>query len=158
VMPAMAIGRPGRVFITGMELTQSIQTPENQIPLVADKVTFVRVYVQAEADSAGAWSGVGARLRVSGITISISPVTPTIKVSVAGSDRRTLNDSFIFELSGAAVAVGERNFDVQLIPPSGRPIGDTSGLHASIPAHFYAVSGFSAYGVCYGYTGVDMAT
>jgi hypothetical protein len=86
------------MYISGIEVTQSIQDLYNHVPLVKDKRTFVRVYV----NSAGA--------AVPGVTATLSaPVlggNPLQPVNPAGThitvranpDRNDINQSFLFEL------------------------------------------------------------
>jgi hypothetical protein len=47
---------PGRVAVDGVEVTQGVQTPRNEVPLIAEKRTFVRVYVRGTDDDLGALS------------------------------------------------------------------------------------------------------
>jgi hypothetical protein len=56
--PSPSTGTTGDVRVTGMEVTQVIQTfPGNDIPLIADKPTMVRVYVAGREDGRGRWGG-----------------------------------------------------------------------------------------------------
>src|SRR5262249_52473628 len=39
----------GNFWVTGIEVIQAVQTPDNAVPLIGHKPTFVRVYVQSDA-------------------------------------------------------------------------------------------------------------
>lgn len=120
---------PGNIWITGVEVTQGIQTytddnpgASNQIPLVGNKLTVVRVYVRSIEDSAGPWNDVTATLTVSGGGGVYTPFNRyTITVSRSGSNRRTLDDSFAFVLNPSATAPGQRDLQIQIRSRSGRP-------------------------------------
>ena len=154
-------GEPGRVWITGAENIQTVQTVDGRIPLIAAKRTFVRVYVQSRDDHRGSWSGVTARLTVDGFARSHSPVNSyTITVSPSGSDRRTLNDSFLFELDPEETTVGARGYTVTVVPPPGRPTDQPSWPQQHFSVAF--VDGGPArvvrfYGVRYQYYNVPAA-
>jgi hypothetical protein len=60
-------------WITGMEVIQAVQTPDNQVPLIGHKTTFVRVYVKSDASV---------------------DVTGTLKASVTGGGARELSPYF----------------------------------------------------------------
>lgn len=126
---------PGRVVVEGLELTQGIQTPEGQIPLIAGKRTFVRAYVRGTDDGRGPLAGVTATLRVDGQTRIYAPIgSSSITASLTGSDRRSLNDSFLFELDAAAIGAGSRRVTVTVNPPPGR--GDGLPVSRSATATF----------------------
>ncbi len=63
---AHPVTAPGRVRVTGIEAVQSVQTADSQVPLIANKRTFVRVYCESTEDSRGPWTDVGAFLSVRG--------------------------------------------------------------------------------------------
>ena len=112
---------PGRIAIDGIELTQGIQTPGGDVPLIAYKRTFVRVYVRGTDDGRGPLSGVAGYLTVEGISRPFYPVNG-LRTTAApgGSDRRTLADSFLFQLHSEAIRPGTRKLTVTLTPPPGR--------------------------------------
>jgi hypothetical protein len=148
-------GPPGNVIITGIEATQSIQTTDNRIPLIAYKRTAIRVYEQSHEDSGGPWSGVTARLTVDGSPISHVPsISYTTTVLPTGSDRTSLDHSFVFELDPAETAPGTRSIHVQLVPPPGRPITVTPDSTRTMALAFgpsSPVMNFGFYGVRYSY-------
>src|SRR5262249_9229072 len=151
---------PGAVWISGIEVTQGIQTTTNLIPLIAYKQTYVRVYVRGQPDRSGSLPTVGASLKVSDESHAYTPIgQTTLTASQIGSNRRTLTDSFLFRLSNDAVKPGSRILTGMLTPldrsHSGSesltltqsitfgPTGSTMDLHV--------------YGVRYGYHNVPVA-
>ncbi len=97
--------------ITNIEITQAIQTLNNDVPIIEDKRTFVRVHAQADGDAV---DGVTAKLFLldapNGNTVG-DPLTPSnpigqyLTLSSAPS-RAVIDHSFLFELPMAWV---ERN-------------------------------------------------
>lgn len=117
---AAPIARPnGNIWITGLEVTQGIQVPENLVPLVGFKPTVVRVYVRSQEDSNGPWNNVRAQLSVRGS--SETHGSPVITVPPGGSNPRSRDDSFTFLLNPADTAPGERSLTVRIFGPVGRP-------------------------------------
>ncbi|HLY28313.1 MAG TPA: hypothetical protein VKQ72_18340, partial [Aggregatilineales bacterium] len=136
----------GNISLTGLEITQGIQVPGNLIPLVGNKTTVVRAYVQSREDTNGPWTNVGATLQVSGSTVVHS--SPRITVSPTGSNHSTFTDSFYFVLSPEETAPGTRTLTVNVVPPSGRAEPDTSNnsLSATVtfgPARYLTVQGWT---------------
>ncbi|NOK61905.1 MAG: hypothetical protein GFH27_549289n400 [Chloroflexi bacterium AL-W] len=87
--------------ITGLEVTQGIQSLSNTIQLIEDRRTFVRVYVRSK-EAGKSVAGVTARLeRVGNSPFGglkpVNSVGPNITVKPS-PDRNNLNDSFLFEL------------------------------------------------------------
>jgi hypothetical protein len=97
-----------------MEAVQSVQLPDNSIPLIGSKRTFVRVYLQSDApiDVTGYLFGETPE----GRSYHIFPVTPTADKSVTvkpgGSDRGKMDNNLIFELDGDVTMRGRRNISV----------------------------------------------
>jgi hypothetical protein len=97
-----------------MEAVQSVQLPDNSIPLIGSKRTFVRVYLQSDApiDVTGYLFGETPE----GRSYHIFPVTPTADKSVTvkpgGSDRGKMDNNLIFELDGDVTVRGRRNISV----------------------------------------------
>ena len=86
--------------INRMEINQGIQNLNNNVPLTANKQTFVRVYPISSGQNA---SPVSARLRGfrGGVELSGSPLFPingSIGVSTGGADRANTNTTFNFWL------------------------------------------------------------
>lgn len=130
---------PGDVRVTGVEVTQAIQTDDNAIPLVGAKPTAVRVYVRSREDAGGVWR-VGARLTGSDGSRPLVPANAsTIIASPGGSDRRTLTDSFLFLLEPGQTTPGNHSFRVQLFPvPGDRPQSDTTNDSQTVTVSFGA--------------------
>ncbi len=85
--------------VTAMEVTQAIQNLANGVPLIADKDTWVRVYVNSAFFDV---AGVDARLYGSryGYDLPGSPLAPQFSVTArtTGGDRGNLQDAFLFYL------------------------------------------------------------
>jgi hypothetical protein len=153
--------QPGDVWVDGVELTQGVQVGRNlgpQVPLIAGKRTFVRVYVAGRPDTRGALSGVTASLSVNGVTRAPVPGTPaTVTASPTGSDRRTLTDSFLFELDATSIGAGARNVTVSISAPTGRRASGLPATTQTVPATFGPTGSrvdLHVYGVRYGYRDV----
>ena len=118
---------PGSLHITGVHVTQGVQTSDQRIPLLAWRRTFVRVYVRGD-DDGRPWAGVTARLTVEGSARAHTPLARyAITAPVAGSDPRTVDDSFVFELDPEEMRPGSRSCTVHVVPPPGRPTSDPGG-------------------------------
>lgn len=143
----------GDIWITGVEVTQGIQTYDaqrNEIPLIGNKLTAVRVYVQSITDAAGPWNNVTATLTVSGGGGVYTPLNHyTITVPTTGSDRRTLNDSFAFVLNPGATAPGSRNLQIEIHSTTGRPEANLSNNQTVQPVAFGAPQSLTIYGFTY---------
>jgi hypothetical protein len=141
----------GDIWITGIEVTQSIQTLDNRIPLIGSKTTAVRVYVRSTEDARGPWSGVMARMTINGRTYSPSLVDPRvgIPVSPAGSDRKTTNDSFVFLLHPGDTVQGSRELQVSIYSIRGRPESTTANNTRTQAVTFNPPVYLSIYGVVY---------
>jgi hypothetical protein len=90
------------MHISGMEVTQGVQTFPVSVPLIKGKRTFVRVYVQSD-DAGHDIPGITARLKASldggaSYTDWIDP-TNVVAITVKRNPQRVnLNDGFLFEL------------------------------------------------------------
>jgi hypothetical protein len=88
------------LMVTGLEVTQAIQNLDNDVPLIADKGTYVRFYVRSryvDVPDIDAWL-CGSR---DGEPLPGSPLAPAggpITVRPSGGDRANLDDSFYFRL------------------------------------------------------------
>lgn len=108
--------QPVDLTIANMEITQAIQNLANDVPLVQDKTTYVRVYPKVDI----ADRRVGARLRGfrGGLELPGSPLRPLYPLASAhttGAKRKILNDSFNFWIppawrSGTVTFQAEINF------------------------------------------------
>jgi hypothetical protein len=137
------------IWITGYEVTQSIQTTQNSIPLVGNKVTIVRVYVQSREGLRGQpWTDVSATLTVGGRTylpantnltlmrVGGGSAHPAMAVSPSGSSRTDLESGFYFVLDCTDTAPGARTFQANIFSVSGRAETDAANNTVDIPAHF----------------------
>lgn len=109
---------PVDLAVTGVEVTQGIQDLANSVPLIADRRTFVRVYVAAGSPV----DGVTARLaRTDGAGTSIErplwPGNPGGRITVKTSpDRKRLADALLFEIPPAWTAAGPLRLKVDVNP------------------------------------------
>jgi len=128
------------LIATGIEVTQAIQTyvagsppQSNQIPLIGLKRTAVRVYVRSVEGARGPWRDVTARLTVRNISglyargpirdrflLPVNGRSGIITASPTGSNRNTLDDSFLFLLDIDQTAPGIRELQVHISSLSGR--------------------------------------
>lgn len=142
----------GDIWISGIEVTQAIQTLDNRIPLIAYKPTAVRVYVRSMEDARGPWAGVMARLMVNGHSYAPSLVDPRVGITASpmGSDRYSTTDSFVFLLNTSDTAQGSRNLQVNIYTPGGRAESNTANNTKDQFATFNPPLYLSIYGVTYG--------
>jgi hypothetical protein len=86
------------VMARGMEVTQGVQNLNNDMPLVAWRRTYVRVY----ASATNAVTDINAELRAfrNGVELGGSPIAAesTIPVRSTGIDRTRLDHAFLFKL------------------------------------------------------------
>ena len=137
----------GDIWIEGMEVTQAIQTVTNDVPLIADKLTFVRVYARSREDVNGPWTGVTATLAVEGgRTYSAGRSQP---LSPAGSDRRTLDGSFLFALAPEDVRSGMRTLRATIQPPAFRPESNPANNRSRVTVLFAPRLDFGVRGFAY---------
>jgi hypothetical protein len=142
-------GGVGDIWITGIEVTQAIQTLDNRIPLIGGKPTAVRVYLRSAEDARGPWREVTASLMVEGRRYFPSLPVGTLEVSPAGSDRRTTRDSFVFLLDSSDTAPGSREMVVHIYSFAGRPESDAANNTMSVRATFGPIINLSIYGLAY---------
>jgi hypothetical protein len=165
----------GDVWVTGIEITQAIQTYDasnpalsNQIPLIGFKPTVVRVYVQSAEDARGPWSDVTARLTLSDADDTApyritrhehvpSNSSEIVRVSPAGSNRKTLEDSFYFVLDVFDTAPGDRILSVRISSVSGRTETNYGNNLLTTRVHFGPSAHATLYGVTYANTNPAMA-
>ena len=104
---------------TGLEITQSIQKPDNSVRLIKNKRTFVRLFVKSDG---AAVPGVTALLY--GRSTNCGALGPLLPVNDVGTNltvrpspqRTNLNDSFLFELPWSWTTCGNLSLDAQLNP------------------------------------------
>ena len=86
--------------MTGMEVTQGIQNMANDVPLVAEKTTYVRVYPAVDlADTPHVTMrlrGFGGGFELPGSPLQ--PIWPELTVDKEGGHREHMADSFLFYL------------------------------------------------------------
>jgi len=142
----------GDIWVTGIEVTQAIQTLDNRIPLIAYKPTAVRVYVRSTEDARGPWTGVMAHLIVNGHSYAPSLIDPRVGIPVSpmGSDRYSTTNSFVFLLNTNDTTQGSRDLQVNIYTPSGRPESNTANNTRTQPVTFNPPLFLSVYGVTYG--------
>lgn len=150
---------PGDVGIERIEVTQGVQNILNQVPLLAGKATYIRVFVRGNPSPDGTpLPAVGARMFLSTNPEPIAPVGVTSIVPPAGgSDWRSLNDSFLFELPGPYTLVANLHVRIELVLPAGY----TPSMDANIDADLDLRLGpdgppvdLHVYGVRYRYSNV----
>ena len=97
-LPLGAGGVAVDLTIDALEITQAVQNLANDIPLVEDKTTYVRVYPAVDiADTPGVRAVLhGSRGGVSLSGSPLYPVEPTVYVRTTGSNRSLLSNSFNF--------------------------------------------------------------
>ncbi len=112
------------VRVTGLEITQGIQKPDNSVRLIQNKRTFVRLFVQSDG---GGVPGVTALLdgwsSSCGSLDSLLPVNDvgTNLTVYASPQRANLNDSFLFELPWSWTTCGPLYLTGRLNPFHGPP-------------------------------------
>ncbi len=109
-------------WLTGLEVIQSVQTPDNGVPLIGNKTTYVRAYVQS--DQPTYISGNLTTTDPNGRQRSIVPTSPTISASPQGSTRSAWSQSLNFRLDDDLVSAGSREVKVILFDPTQGPVAD----------------------------------
>jgi hypothetical protein len=103
-----------------IEVVQVVQTPANEVPLVADKKTVARVFVKTADKPMSPVPGVTALLRAyrDGKYLVPSPLEPMNKAIAAPYvfDRDETNHSLNFELSPGWTEAGEITLEAELNP------------------------------------------
>lgn len=128
--------QPVDLTIANMEITQAIQNFANNVPLVQDKTTYVRVYPGVDV----ADTRVGARLRGfrGGAELPGSPLRPLYPLATVhpgGASRRTSNDSFNFWVPPTWRS-GNVSFQAEINFGGAVPETDTSNNTFSLPMQF----------------------
>jgi hypothetical protein len=104
------------MYISGIEVTQSIQDLNNSVLLIKNKRTFVRVYVKSVGTAV---PGVTAQLSAPSLGGNpLSPVNPAgTHITVRPNpDRNDINQSFLFELPWSWTQQSSLNLQVILNP------------------------------------------
>jgi hypothetical protein len=136
VVPTPVTQPPVDLSIATMEVTQAIQNFANDVPLVQDKTTYVRIYPKVDI----ADRRVGARLRGfrGGAELPGSPLRPLYPlatVHTTGAKRENLNDSFNFWIPSAWRS-GKVTFQAEINFGGAIPETDTSNNVLSLEKEF----------------------
>ncbi|MFN2292149.1 MAG: DNRLRE domain-containing protein [Anaerolineae bacterium] len=92
-------GTPTDLWVTGLEVTQSIQNLNNTVRLVAGKRTFVRLHVQATDTPYRTFATLAANCdSVGRILFPVNPGTTGYIVVEPSPSRNVQNHAFLFEL------------------------------------------------------------
>jgi hypothetical protein len=133
---AAPVPPPSGVEITGVEVTQGVQTAAGAVPLVAYRRTDVRVFLRADLDALGPWDGVTGRLWVDGASRPVLPRGPyAVTATAAGGNRASDDSCLVFELPPELTSSGSRTLTVQVVPPAGRPT-NAPDPRRSVPVTF----------------------
>lgn len=109
---------PGRLVLDGTEATQGIQNAYGQVPLIAGKRTYLRVYLHYIDDGAP-MNAVTGTVTLNGVTVR--PVSAAT-LATAPTDRRHLAGSLLFQLPQAGITQGTRAALLTVTPPRGSAI------------------------------------
>jgi sugar lactone lactonase YvrE len=123
--------------IANMEITQGIQNLANDVPLVADKTTYVRVYPRADS----ADRRVGARLRAFRGSIELPgsplrPLYPLANVHTTPASREALSDTFNFLVPPSWRTRGEVVFQAEINHDGVVPETNTGNNTFNVSAQF----------------------
>jgi hypothetical protein len=143
----------GNVRVAGIEVNQAVQVPGNRIPLIADKRTVVRVFVQGTPDSRGPWGQVTGQLTTTtadGVSHTHNPVGPTTPLSGPISTWGT-DSQLIFMLDNTETAAGPLTIRASVTPLVPRPQTNTTDDQSSTSVTFVGPIGYSFYGVLYSF-------
>ncbi len=147
---------PGRLVIDRTEVTQGVQNRNAQVALVAEKRTFVRVFLRHEFDGSNSMEGVTGTLRVPGIAGVTRPlVNPSITSRTGGGDPRVLANSLLFELPTAALGEGARQLEVTITPPVDR--GGGWSVIRRVPVEFGPTTSLTVIALRFSYHNVPQA-
>ncbi len=124
----------GPVAITGIEVNQGIQNLSNDMPLVAQRRTVVRVFARSTTGAAlqPVIALTGAR---AGAPLPGSPLAPlnAQRVTNLGGDRASLSGGYYFELPPAWLGAGTLDLEVENLS-SARVCEDQTGVPADCRA------------------------
>ena len=143
----------GNLRVAGIEVNQAVQVPGNRIPLIADKRTVVRVFVQGTPNSRGPWGQVTGQLITTtpdGRTHTHNPIGPTTPlpgpISTWGTDSQ-----LIFMLDSSETVVGTLSMTASITPLASRPQTTTADDVSSTTVRFVGPIGYSFYGILYSF-------
>lgn len=104
----LGVGEQPDLFVTGIEVTQTIQNLDNEMPLVARRLTIARVSVKSQAGALNAVSGVMQVSRGGKEVAIVHPVNGPITATSAGSDRLDHDGTLNFVLPPEAVTTSKK--------------------------------------------------
>jgi hypothetical protein len=146
-VPDIAAGQVPDLFVTGMEVTQSVQNLDNQMPLVAGRTTVVRVYVQTDGGSVGGVTGAMQVTSSAGPPVVVYPVNGPIVADGDGSNRLDPDGTLNFLLPPAATAAtGAKPAQLHVFVYSVHPSSpekaepDAANNHGFASVEFHAAS------------------
>ena len=148
---------PGDVGIQNVEVTQGIQNVLNQVPLLAGRPTFVRVYLRGNTEGGAAVPAVTARMYIDGGAVLAPRGTASVVAPARGSDPRVLGDSFLFEVPTAELPAGAHRIRVALELPAGVTVSDPANLVSELDITMQPPQEMTVYGITYGYTNIPRA-
>lgn len=94
-------------LITGVEVIQAVQKPDNSVPLIGHKTTFVRIYVKSNPGTA--LTGVlDVAVPGGGPARQLPPLSEPVMATPQGSDRTHWDQSLNFKLDDDLTAPGRR--------------------------------------------------
>jgi hypothetical protein len=143
----------GNLRVVAIEVNQAVQEPGNRVPLIADKRTVVRVYVQGTPDGRGAWgpvTGLLSTVTPDGTTRDHSPMAPTTPVSGPVSTYGTASQ-LVFLLDRAETVTGLLRLNVSLRPVAPRPQTVTDDDRMTTTVRFIEPLRYTAYGVLFSF-------
>lgn len=148
---------PGDVGIQNIEITQGTQNLLNQVPLLANKPTFVRVYLRGNTEGGATVPAVTARMYVDAGTAIAPRGAASVIAPAGGSNPRVLDGSFTFEVPAAGLTAGAHHLRIALELPAGATVSDPSNLDSDLDITIQPAQPMKAYGITYGYTNVPRA-
>ena len=133
-VPGFGSVADGPVAVTGIEVNQGIQNLANDMPLVAQRPTVVRVFARSTSGATlqPVITLTGSR---AGSPLPGSPLAPLSapRVTNLGGDRGSLSGGFLFELPPAWLSAGTLDLEVENLS-SARVCEDQTGVPADCRA------------------------
>ena len=114
-------------WITGIEAIQSVQTPDNGVPLIGHKPTYVRAYVQSDVGMN--ITGVLRATDAGGRVRQISASAPSVTATPEGSQRGLWSQSINFRLDDDLTSAGTLDIVVALFDPVIGPESNPQANH-----------------------------
>jgi hypothetical protein len=116
----------GKFWITGWEAVQAVQLPDNSIPMIGDKTTFVRVYMKSDSDVEVTGyltmqNSMGTYVHILPMNSSSTTGNRSVNVTTSGSDRKVLFDCLMFKLEGDFTTPGSHEVSIFVYPVVDNP-------------------------------------